>query len=146
MTELDYLLAQRACEDVVMAAARAVDAQDYHALSALFTDDGELVRPGGTRLWGRQAIFASYAAKDAARLTQHIVSNLQVTVDSVTTARSRCVVTLWTTQRGQMLTPQGRQADTMQQIGEIEDELLHTPDGWKIKRRRAQFTMYRSIG
>lgn len=144
MTDLERLLAEKACHDLVLAAAQAVDQQDYPALAALFADDGELVRPGGSPLLGPQAIQASYAAKDPERLTRHVVSNLRVTVDSSTSARAHCVVTLWTTQRSEALTPQGRKANPMQQVGEIEDEFVRTPSGWKIQRRRAQFNIYQS--
>lgn len=142
MTEIECLQAEKACRDIVLAAARAVDQQDYRALAALFADDGELVRPGGTPLVGPEAIFASYAAKDPERLTQHIVCNHQVTVDGGTTARSSCVVILWTSRRSEELTPKGRPADAMQQVGEIDDWFVRTPGGWKIQRRAARFTMY----
>lgn len=144
MTEIECLQAEKACRDIVLAAARAVDQQDYQALAALFADDGELVRPGGTPLVGPEAIRASYAAKDPARLTQHLVSNHQVWVDCASTARSSCVVTLWTSQRGEELTPKGRKADAMQQVGEIDDWFVRTPQGWRIQRRAARFTMYRA--
>jgi len=143
MNETERLQAEKACRDIVLAAARAVDQQDYRALAALFAGDGELVRPGGTPLVGPEAIFASYASKDPERLTQHIVCNHHVTVDSDTTARSSCVVILWTSRRGEELTPKGRLADAMQQVGEIDDWFVRTPDGWKIQRRAARFTMYR---
>lgn len=142
MTELERLQAESACRYVVLAAARAVDDQDYPALAALFADDGELVRPGGQPLVGPQAIHASYAAKDPERLTQHIVCNHVVTADSATTARSRCTVILWASRRSEELTPRGRKADPVQQVGEIEDEFVKTDAGWKIRRRRAWFTMY----
>lgn len=143
MTDIERLQAEKACRDIVLAAARAVDQQDYHALAALFADDGELVRPGGTPLVGPEAIYASYAAKDPERLTQHIVCNHQVTVDSDAAARSSCVVVLWTSRRSEALTPKGRQADAMQQVGEIDDWFVKTPGGWKIQRRAARFTFYR---
>ncbi len=146
MTETERLQAEKACRDIVLDAARAVDQQDYRALAALFADDGELVRPGGTPLIGPEAIHASYAAKDPERLTQHIVCNHQVTVDSGTTARSRCVVILWTSRRSEELTPKGRKAEAMQQVGEIDDWFVRTPQGWKIQRRAARFTMYREGG
>ena len=50
MTELDRLQAESACRHIVLAAARAVDDQDYPALAALFAPEGELVRPGGQPL------------------------------------------------------------------------------------------------
>ncbi len=142
MTDIERLQAESVCRHIVLAAARAVDDQDYAALAALFAPDGELVRPGGEPLVGPEAIHASYAAKDPERLTQHIVCNHVVKVDSATSARSRCTVILWSSRRSEELTPKGRKADPLQQVGEIEDEFVNTGDGWKIRRRRAWFTMY----
>lgn len=143
---LERLLAEKACRDLVLAAARAVDAQDYRALAALFAPDGELVRPGGEPLRGPQAVFDSYAAKDPHRLTQHLVTNHEVQVTSATTARSCCRVILWASRRDEALTPRGRRADEAQQIGEIDDEFVRTPEGWRIARRSARFTMFRDAG
>jgi len=44
---LALLQAEKACRDVIVAAADAVDQQNYLALVDLFTDDASLVRPGG---------------------------------------------------------------------------------------------------
>ena len=51
--------AQNACRDVILAAAEAVDQQDYTALVSLFCEDAVVVRPGGAALQGRSAILAS---------------------------------------------------------------------------------------
>ncbi len=143
---LERLLAEKACRDLVLAAARAEDAQDYRALAGLFADDGELVRPGGEPLRGPQAVFESYAAKDPQRLTQHLVTNHEVEVLSATTARSYCRVILWASRREEPLTARGRRADATEQVGEIDDELTLTPEGWRIARRSARFTMFREAG
>lgn len=142
MTDIERLQAEKACRDIVLAAARAVDGQDYPALAALFAADGELVRPGGQPLVGPEAILASYASKDPERLTLHVVTNHEVQVTSPTTARSHCIVTLWSSRRSEALTPKGRKADAVQVAGQIEDDFVLTPAGWKIARRRAGFTMY----
>ena len=34
-------------------------------------------------------------------------------------------------------------ADAVQQVGEIRDQLALTPDGWRIRRREAWFTLVR---
>lgn len=143
---LESLLAEKACRSLVLAAARAVDDQDYRALAALFAPDGELVRPGGEPLQGPQAVYESYAAKDPQRLTQHLVTNHEVQVTSATTARSHCRVILWVSRRDEPLTPRGRCTDATEQVGEIDDEFVRTPQGWRIARRTARFTMFRDAG
>lgn len=136
-------MAEQACRDVVLAAARAVDGQDYDALVLLFTEDTQVVRPGGEPLLGRAALHAAYASRDPARLTRHLVCNHEVRVEVDGTARSRCSVLLWTGRHTDALTPRGRPADAPQQVGYIEDSLRLTPEGWRIARRQAGFDLYR---
>jgi ketosteroid isomerase-like protein len=144
---LERLIAEAACRDVVVAAADAVDRQDYAALVALFSADGTLARPDGTLLQGREAIHAAYAARSADRLTRHLVCSHVVQVDSAgTTAESRCTILLWSGRRSDPETPKGRPADPMQQVGEITDRMVLTPEGWRIQRRNARFTFHAGAG
>lgn len=139
LNDLALLLAEKRCRDLVLAAAQAVDGQDYEALVALFTEDAELVRPGGQPLHGRAEILASYRAKSPHRLTQHLVCNHRVDVLSEASAQSHCTVVLYVSDTRQPSVPQGRSADAAHQIGQIVDQLVYTPEGWKIQRRKAWF-------
>jgi ketosteroid isomerase-like protein len=144
-TDLDTLLAQQACRDLVLAAAEAVDGRQFTALAALFDTDGVLVRPDGVELRGRDAIVAAYAARDPDRLTRHLVSNQRVVVDlAAGTARSTCAVLLWSGRHSDAVTPRGRPADPVQQVGAIHDLLARTPEGWRIRRREAWFTLFQA--
>lgn len=140
---IERLLVQQACQDTVVATARAVDAQDYAALAQLFTPDGTLVRPGGQAAQGRAAIAAAYAARDPDRMTQHLLSNFLVEPLGPDRARARCAVLLWTSRHSLEGGPKGRAADAAQLLGEFEDELVCTPEGWRIRRREARFLMHR---
>ena len=143
-TALDTLVAEAACRDLVLAAADAVDSRDFLAFADLFETRGVLVRPDGTELVGRPAIVAAYAARDPERLTRHLVSNQRVRVDlAVGTAQAACTVLLWSGRHSDALTPRGRPADAQQQVGEIRDLLAKTPEGWRIRRREAWFTLFR---
>ena len=96
------------------------------------------------QLQGRAAIAAAYAARDPDRLTQHLISNQQVLVDlGAGTASARCKVLLWTGRYSTPHTSKGRLADGLVQVGELEDLLAHTAEGWRIRSRRAQFILYR---
>lgn len=140
--ELETLLAQQACRDLVLAAAEAVDGRDFLALAAMFEPKGVLVRPDGVELSGRDAIVAAYAARDPDRLTRHLICNQRTSVDlAAGTARATCTVLLWSGRHSDAATLRGRPADPVQQVGEIRDLLVRTPDGWRIGRREAWFTL-----
>ena len=135
------LLAKQACREVVLKAAYAVDAQDYATFVALFTEDATLVRPGGPVLKGRAEILQTYRSKDSHRLTHHLICNHQVTLTAPDTAISRCKVLLYASDQRRELTPKGRQADSQQMSGVIEDEMVLTSEGWQIHSRQAWFEL-----
>ena len=62
---------------------------------------------------------------------------------AVGTAQAACTVLLWSGRHSDALTPRGRPADAQQQVGEIRDLLAKTPEGWRIRRREAWFTLFR---
>lgn len=141
LTDLAALLAKQACREVVLQAAEAVDAQDYDTFVALFTEDADLVRPGGPELKGRAEILQAYRNKDPNRMTHHLICNHQVTLTAPDKASSRCKVLLYASDQRRELTPKGRQADAQQMAGVIEDALVLTDEGWKIQRRHAWFEL-----
>jgi uncharacterized protein (TIGR02246 family) len=145
MKSLSAIAAEAECRDLVLQAAQAVDDGQYHGFAALFLPDGVLVRPDGSELRGRDAIAQAYEARDPDRLTTHLICNQRVEVDEVAgTAVSRCKVLLWTSKHSAEKTLKGRLADSMTQVGEMMDEMQRTPEGWRIRNRRAYFTLYRS--
>jgi ketosteroid isomerase-like protein len=141
LSDVAALLAKQACRDVVLQAAEAVDAQDYDAFVALFTEDATLVRPGGPVLTGRAEILQAYRSKDPHRMTHHLICNHQVTLTAAEQAKSRCKVLLYASDQRRALTPQGRQADAQQMAGVIEDVLVLTTQGWQIQKRQAWFEL-----
>ena len=141
LNDLAALLAKQACREVVLQAADAVDAQDYDAFVALFTEDATLVRPGGPELKGRAEILHAYRSKDPHRMTHHLICNHQVTLTEPNKASSRCKVLLYASDQRRELTPKGRQADAQQMAGVIEDVLVLTAEGWLIQSRQAWFEL-----
>jgi ketosteroid isomerase-like protein len=136
------LEAEKTCRDLVISAAQAVDQQDYESLVSFFTDDAVVVRPGGPVLNGRSEILAAYQSKDQSRLTKHLICQQHIQVDAAGVAQSCSHVLLYVSDRNRELTPRGRSADAMQQVGVIEDQLVMTSEGWKIKNRRAWFDFF----
>ena len=141
LSDVVALLAKQACREVVLKAAEVVDAQDYDAFVALFTEDATLVRPGGSMLKGRAEILQAYLNKDPHRLTHHLICNHQVTLSAADRALSRCKVLLLASDQRRELTPKGRQADSQQMSGVIEDVLVLSAEGWQIQNRHAWFEL-----
>lgn len=145
--DLQQLRAESACRELVLAAGEAIDGRDYNAFAALFASDGELVRPDGKVLRGAQAIVAAYGQRNPDRLTRHLFCNQCVQVDlQGKTAKVASTIMLWTGRYSDAVTPRGRPADPVQQVGEIRDQLVLTSGGWRIGRRDAWFTLFRESG
>lgn len=142
LASLELLLAEHACRRVVLQTAKTVDEQDYTAFANLFTPQGLLVRPDGTRLEGRATIEAAYRQRGPDRLTRHLISNHLVTVQDASNASSSCAVLLWTGSYRDAAGPKGRPADATQLVGEFLDELVMTDEGWRIQQRQARFTLH----
>lgn len=143
MDAVAQLQAESACRDVILAAAMAVDQQDYDAFVELFSKDATVMRPNGHTLQGRSEILASYLSKSPSRLTHHLVCNHQVHISSSGKhAHSRCRVLLYVSDKSRELTPAGRAGDAMHQVGTIVDELVLTAEGWKIQKREAWFDLF----
>ena len=119
---------ERACERLVLDFAYFSDHWEYESLGALFTEQGIMVRPSGTRLEGRDAIVAAYRATPADRITRHICTNIRITVESPDRATGITYATVYSNSA----TPK---------IGEFEDEFRRTPEGWRIASRIARFVI-----
>jgi ketosteroid isomerase-like protein len=143
MTELERMLIAQACRETVLRASAAVDANDAAAFAGFFTDTGVLERPNAAPVSGRDAIREAYAQRPAQRLTRHLVTNTVVDIDGPDSAQARSLVLLWAGNTNDTVGPQGRPAEGRQVVGEFHDELAHTPQGWRIARRKALFVLFR---
>ena len=141
--ELQRLVIQQACRDLVLEAAARTDAQEHEAFAALFTPDGVLVRPGAEPLVGRAAIVASYRTRPATRITRHLVTNSMVDVHGDGRAHVRSTVLLWSGSTETTVERFGRLADPVEALGAFDDVMVRTEEGWRIARREASFTLYR---
>jgi ketosteroid isomerase-like protein len=142
MNETETLLIERACERLVIDSATYNDQRAWAALAALYTDDGVVVRPNGQRLEGRAAIEAAYAAGPPTRVTRHLCANLRVHVDSADTAHAVTVVMIVSgTRSDDPDVTFGVLPNEHHLVGEFADTFVRTPEGWKIKERRASMVM-----
>ena len=136
--ETAALIAERACERLVIDSAAHNDDRDWPALSALYALDAQLVRPSGQVINGRAAIEASYRAGTTERRTRHVCTNVRVTLDSQDAASATTLVLIYswtepTTEGSTGLPVIGTPA-----LGEFADTFVRGSDGWRISQRTAR--------
>ncbi|WP_097974681.1 nuclear transport factor 2 family protein [Streptomyces sp. gb14] len=112
---LDRLIAERACERLVVEFVRRLDLGEPGEVAELFTPDGLWEwAEGDRRIEGRDALRTYFAGRPADRLSRRLCTNILVTLTSASTATAS---TYFTTFRvdghtGGMLPPRRRYEDT----------------------------------
>jgi hypothetical protein len=142
---LQRLLDERNCARIVLDTLYHSDRHEYEAMAALYTEDARLYRPGSDEpLQGRQGILDSYRNRPPQRMTCHLIMAQRFDLLPSGHMRAHSVVVMHATERNRPEDPRnGRQLDPRELIGELEDELVHTADGWRVQLRRARFNFYR---
>ncbi|MDT0265549.1 nuclear transport factor 2 family protein [Streptomyces sp. DSM 44915] len=80
LSDLDRLLAERACERVVLDLVHRLDLGEPATAAELFTPDGIWEWPaGGRRIVGREALCAYFGGRPADRLSRRLMSNIRIT-------------------------------------------------------------------
>ena len=86
---MERLLAERACERLLVEFLWRLDLGEPGSVAELFTADGIWEWPAGERLVrGRDALREYFASRPADRLSRRVCSNVLVTLDSATTAHA----------------------------------------------------------
>jgi hypothetical protein len=134
MTEAEVERIERACTDLSVAYARAIDFRDYQALVLLFADDGIL--DVGRRLEGRRAIWDSLTRRPDELRSRHVISNVFIDALSEREARGISYLTLYRhhgeeSLRGAPVPLRGPAA-----VGHYEDRFVLTEAGWRFQSRR----------
>ncbi|WP_425837266.1 nuclear transport factor 2 family protein [Streptomyces fractus] len=84
---LERLLAERACERLILELVRRLDLGDPGTVCELFTPDGVWHWPyDNRRIQGTQALRAYFDGRPANRLSRRMCTNILVTVDTPDTA------------------------------------------------------------
>lgn len=128
---LRRLLDEREIVAVAVRYCWALDGRDWDALDGVFASDATAdLMTGGSLLEGRNAIVehirTSLTPLDD---TQHLASTHDVRVDG-DTATHRCYV------QAQHVRHATDGSPTYMLAGRYEDEMVRTPDGWRIAHRR----------
>lgn len=125
MTDLDVILAERACERMIMDYAALNDAGNWEAVAALYSPHGRMSRPTAPDVFieDRAAILAAFKSRPP-RATRHICANIRVSVESETRASATSQILLFTS------------AEAPPLVGTYADIFEHNTDGWQFTERR----------
>ncbi|MFB8080089.1 nuclear transport factor 2 family protein [Streptomyces sp. NPDC056013] len=130
---IEQLLAERACERLVIDFVHRLDLGDPGSVAELFTRDGTWQWPAdGRRITGRDALRIYFGSRPADRLSRRICTNVLVTVTSTDTATG---TTYFTTYRvdgysGGLVPPR-----PPVQVGHYEDTFLKVDGAWLLATR-----------
>ncbi len=125
MTDLELLIAARACEQLILDYAALNDAGEWEAVAALYVPHGRMSRPTAPNdfIAGRDTILAAFKSRPP-RVTRHICANIRVTIESGTRAVAMSQILLFTA------------ADKLPLVGSYADIFENTVDGWRFVERR----------
>ncbi|MGZ8281371.1 MAG: nuclear transport factor 2 family protein [Allosphingosinicella sp.] len=117
------------CTRLINLYAQLNDTGRWEEVAALYAEDGLMTRPTAPDdpIVGREALLASFHGRPA-RTSQHVCSNIVVTVESETGASAQSGILLFT----------GR--DTPPLVGSYRDRFVLTGEGWRFAERRGALT------
>ena len=144
MDDLERLLAERACERLIVEYCRLVDFGEAASIADLFTEDGvwsgvDLV------LDGREAIRAWFVERQALerRVSRHICTNVGVDVLSPDVAQSVCYLVNYRHDRREGDQTMPVPTEVPKFVGECRDAFRRTDEGWRFTRRQVDVAFVR---
>ncbi|MFE2379155.1 nuclear transport factor 2 family protein [Streptomyces sp. NPDC059398] len=130
---LDHLIAERACERLIIEFVRRLDLGDPGEVAELFTTDGVWEwAEGDRRIQGREALRAYFGSRPADRLSRRVCTNILVTVTSGTTATA---THYFTTYRVDGHTHGMEPPRLPAQVGHYEDTFRKAGGRWLLDTR-----------
>jgi hypothetical protein len=149
MDALDRLLAERACERLMLLYAAYVDEGRAGEVASLFTEEGRWEGADGKAFEGRPAIAAAFGARQSLtrRTSRHVCTNLLVEVGADgATATGTCYLVNYRHDSADGQPARPAPADHPKFMGAYHDRFVRTPDGWRIVERRFDMSFLRSRG
>ncbi|MGW7130187.1 nuclear transport factor 2 family protein [Streptomyces bobili] len=134
MDPIEQLLAERACQRLLLDLIRRLDFQEPASVAELFTEDGTWAWPAGDRLIrGREALRTYFGSRPADRLSRRLMSNVLVEVTSADTASATSYFTTYRVDGcGDGTVPAGPPV----RIGHYEDAFRRSAEGdWLLQAR-----------
>ncbi|MFF3512888.1 nuclear transport factor 2 family protein [Streptomyces sp. NPDC002573] len=127
------LLAERACERLIVDFVHRLDLGEPASVAELFTADGNWEWPaGGRRVEGRESLRQYFGSRPADRLSRRLMSNVLVTPTSPDTATATSYFTTYRVDGydGGMVPP-----GPPTQIGHYKDTFRRTDRTWLLASR-----------
>lgn len=133
MDPMERLLAERACERLILDFVHRLDLGEPSSVAELFTADGVWRWPHDGRLVrGRDALRTYFGSRPADRLSRRMMSNVLVTVTSPDTAGA---ISYFTTYRVDGYEGGVVPAGPPVQIGHYEDTFRRADGTWLLAER-----------
>lgn len=136
MTDLNMVLAERACQRLMLEYCEYVDTRQFDRLVALFSKDGVLNRSDTGEIKGRGAIKAFFDKLTTDPLI-HAASNLLVTVTGPATAEAVSYVTVYRSYRRNATGQPKLEAPYV--VAKYIDKFLIEEGEWRIRYRDTLF-------
>ncbi|MFF7973507.1 nuclear transport factor 2 family protein [Streptomyces sp. NPDC007905] len=133
MDPVKRLLAERACERLIVEFVHRLDLGEPASVAELFTEDGCWRWPeDGRRIEGREALRAYFGSRPADRLSRRLMSNVLVRVISPEAARA---VSYFSTYRVDGYAGEVVPAGPPVQVGHYEDTFRRVDGAWLLASR-----------
>lgn len=135
---------EAACYALCVDYADIVDGRDWPRLAELFAADATFTKPVSPHetLEGADEIIAWFKTFPPTRLTNHIISNFRVRMETNDTAAGSCRVLLYTSDVSEPEGPEGRRAAPKQMMGVYTDRFVRTDKGWRFRSRVGSVTFH----
>ncbi|MDT0322648.1 nuclear transport factor 2 family protein [Streptomyces millisiae] len=133
LTPTDRLIAERACERLIVELVHRLDLGRPETVAELFTPDGVWEWPAGDRrVEGREALRRYFGGRPADRLSRRLCTNILVTLTSPTTATATSYLTTYRVDghTGGLLPPR-----PPTQVGHYEDAFQRRDGEWLLAHR-----------
>ena len=127
--------AEQDCTDVVLAFFRALDQREHASVAALLSPSGTWHRQG-TALTGPQAVLDALSKRDPNRHTAHVITNLQISVQSPELATARFYLVAYESLEN--AAPGLSEAPKLVAIRDCVDELVCLSGQWRIQKKTSR--------
>ncbi|MPY93757.1 MAG: nuclear transport factor 2 family protein [Acidimicrobiia bacterium] len=144
MDELERLLAERACERLIVDYCRFVDFGEASRIAELFTENGTW-ESDEVVMSGRADIRARFLERQGVtrRVSRHLCTNVGIDVLSADEAEGLCYLVNYRHDRQEGDSDAVVPAELPKFVGEYHDRFRRTAEGWRFERRRVDLAFVR---